>query len=259
MRLPAAIVVFPWALAVLAVPAAHAATPPRMQLISQALGGGIPNGPSQDAAISQDQQLASLVALDSVASSMMRCHTNFLTALFLLRPKKPLSLKGRTGGRGTTVLASRGMGGQRANGRSYGPDLDGEQRHTPRCLAFVSDASNLVPGDTNGVADAFILFLRSGKIRRVSIGSGGQQANGATYEVKVDGHCDRVAFVSDATNLAMTSARKLSWRSAVTTAPPAGVKQVYVRMLDERTDNSGLHGMTFLASASATGEAGNAD
>src|SRR3954452_12730743 len=242
-----------------AAPVAHAATPPKMQLASRSLSGGFPNGPSHNPVMSQDRQLASLVAYDSDASNIVRGDTNGLTDVFLLRRKKPYGLKGPPWRRDKTVLASRGMGGTPANGRSYGPDLDGEQLHTPRCLAFISEASNLVPGDTNGVADAFILFLRSGTIRRVSVGSGGQQANGATYEVRVDGHCDRIAFVSDATNLALTGTRKLSWRTAVTGAPAAGVKQVYVRALDERTDNSGLHGLTFLASASATGEPGNAD
>src|SRR3954454_6466073 len=239
--------------------AAEAATPPRMQLISHALGGGFPNGPSHDGVISQDRQLASLVAFDSDASNIVRGDTNGLTDVFLVRRKKPYGLRGPPWRRGKTVLASRGMGGKPANGRSYAPDLDGEQLHTPRCLAFVSDASNLVPGDTNGVADAFILFLRSGKIRRVSVGSAGEQANGATYEMKVDGHCDRIAFVSDATNLALTGTNKLSRRSAVTAAPPAGVKQVYVRILDSRTDNDGLRGMTFLASANAEGQPGNGD
>jgi TolB protein len=242
----------------LAVPAAAtAAAPPRMQLISHALNGGLPNGPSRNAVISQDRQFASLVAYDSDASNIVPGDTNGLTDVFLVRRKRPFGLKGPPWRRGKTVLASRGMGGTPANGRSYGPDIDGEQLHTPRCLAFVSEASNLVPGDTNGVADAFILFLRNGRIRRVSVGSGGQQANGATYEVRVDGHCDRIAFTSDATNLALTGTSKLSWRSAVTAAPPPGVKQVYVRALDDRTDNSGLHGLTFLASADAAGVPGN--
>ena len=259
MRLPAALISVCVLALLCAVPAADGASPPRMQLISRAAGGGFPNGPSHDGVISQDRQFASLVAFDSDASNIVRGDTNGLTDVFLVHRRKPFGLKGPPWRRGKTVIASRGMGGKPANGRSYGPDLDGEQLHAPRCLAFVSDASNLVPGDTNGVADAFILFLRSGRIRRVSIGSAGQQANGATYEVKVDGHCDRVAFVSDATNLGLTGSNRLSWRSAVTAAAPAGVKQVYVRMLDSRTDNNGLRGMTFLASANAAGQPGDAD
>jgi TolB protein len=247
------------ALALLPAAPAEAAKPPKMQLISRAIGGGFPNGPSHNGVISQDRQLASLVAYDSAASNIVRGDTNGVSDVFLVRRKGPFDLRGLPWRRGKTTLASRGRGHKPANGPSYAPDLDGEQLHTPRCLAFVSQASNLVPGDTNGVADAFVLFLRSGKIRRVSVGSQGQQANGAAYEVKVDGHCDRIAFVSDATNLALTGTRKLSWRSGVTGVPPAGVKQVYVHILDERTDNGGLHGMTFLASANANGEPGNGD
>jgi hypothetical protein len=256
MRLPR-VILSACALAALALPAAAQAAPPRMQLISHSLSGGIPNGPSHNGVISQDRQFASLVAYDSDASDIVRGDTNGLTDVFVVRRKRPFGLKGPPWRRGKTVLVSRGMHGAAANGRSYGADIDGEQLHAPRCVAFVSEASNLVPGDTNGVADAFILFLRSGKIRRVSLGSGGQQSNGATYEVRVDGHCDRIAFTSDATNLALTGTNRLSWRTAVTGAPPAGVKQVYVRALDHRTDNSGLSGLTFLASANAAGEPGN--
>src|SRR5205814_2333382 len=36
-------------------------------------------------------------------------------------------------------------------------------------------------------------------------------------------------------------------------------KQVYVHVLDSRADNDGLSGLTFLASASAGGQPGNAD
>ena len=83
------------------------------------------------------------------------------------------------------------------------------------------------------------------------MGAQGQQSDGSTYEVKVDGHCDRVAFVSDASNLALTSTNRAAWRSSVTAAPPAGAKQVYVRVLGKQGDNTGLRGLTFLASASS--------
>ena len=104
-------------------------------------------------------------------------------------------------------------------------------------MAFVSDASNLVPGDTNGKPDAFVARLGSGRIERVSLGPHGEQLPGATSEVKVDGHCDRVAFVSQTD----------------------GIEQVYVRILGSQGDNKGLRGVTFLASASGSGEPGNGD
>lgn len=67
-------------------------------------------------------------------------------------------------------------------------------------LAFSSDASNLVAGDTNLVADVFVRG-RDGKVRRVSTARDGTQANGASYSpaLSVDGTI--IAFVSRATNL----------------------------------------------------------
>jgi hypothetical protein len=244
--------------AALSLPAAaSAATPPRMQLLSQSFRGGFPNGPSAHGAFSQDRQLTTLAAFDSDASNIVKGDRNGFTDVFLVRRAKPYNLKGPPWKRGKVRLISKPAKGGQANGRSYLPDLDGAQKHRPRCIAFISEASNLVGGDTNGVADAFVKNLRTGRVKRVSVNSAGEQANGATYEVKVDGHCDRVSFVSDASNLALTATGRMSWKSSVTGVPAAGTRQVYVRVLGHETDNSGLAGLTFLASAGPTGEPGN--
>jgi hypothetical protein len=68
-------------------------------------------------------------------------------------------------------------------------------------VAFVSDASNLVRGDTNAQPDAFVARLGSGRIERVSVGKGGRQSNGPTFDVTVDGTCSRVAFSARASDL----------------------------------------------------------
>lgn len=71
-----------------------------------------------------------------------------------------------------------------------------------RYVLFYSDASNLVPGDTNGVQDVFLRDRRSGVTTRVSVGNGGQQGNetaGNIASISADGRY--VAFVSAATNL----------------------------------------------------------
>jgi hypothetical protein len=249
--------------AVLALPAVaegkrhKPAGPPKMQVLSRSAGGGFPNGPSHNGVFSQDRQLASLAAFDSDASNIVRGDTNALTDVFLVHRKRPYSDRGELWRRGRVSLISRASDGGAANGRSYAPDLDGEQSNLPRCIAFVSEASNLVPGDTNGVADAFVKNLRTGRVQRVSVSSAGDQANGPTTEVKVDGHCQRVAFVADATNLALTATGKLSWKSAITAAPAAGTRQVYVRVIDGRADNTALEGLTFLASATSSGTPGN--
>ena len=48
-------------------------------------------------------------------------------------------------------------------------------------IAFASSASNLVPGDTNGMRDVFVRNLRTGKTARVDLGPGGVQANGDSF------------------------------------------------------------------------------
>jgi hypothetical protein len=106
------------------------------------------------------------------------------------------------------VLLSRGLGGQPANGASSQPAIDGLSRTAPTCVAFVSAASNLVAGDTNGVPDALVADPATGRIARVSVSSSGAQANGPTTQVAVDARCTRVAFVSTATNLALTATRR---------------------------------------------------
>jgi Tol biopolymer transport system component len=71
-------------------------------------------------------------------------------------------------------------------------------------VAFFSDASNLVAGDTNGLYDVFVHDRTTGLTERVSIDSSGAQANGVSGlhgppSVSADGRF--VAFDSDATNL----------------------------------------------------------
>jgi hypothetical protein len=242
-----------------AAPAAQAFDPTRdreTHLLSRSIAGGFPNGPSRNGVFSQDGQGTSLAAFESDASDLVTGDTNGATDVFLVRrgghfttdQGEPWEPAGRA------ELISTGLGGQPADGASYKPDLDGSSLHrAPHCVAFVSDADNLVPGDTNGKPDAFVRDLRTGRTSRVSVGNRGVQSNGATYDVQIDGVCSRVAFTSDATNLHLN--RKAAGRNPylkplVTTAPQPGTKQVYVRFLHGKEDNAKLKGATFLASAS---------
>ncbi|SFK79259.1 beta strand repeat-containing protein [Falsiroseomonas stagni] len=72
-------------------------------------------------------------------------------------------------------------------------------------IAFVTEASNLVPGDTNGKRDIFVKDLYTGELTIVSRGVSGAEANGAAYIgflFSPDG--TKLAFYSDATNLGPT-------------------------------------------------------
>lgn len=222
-------------------------------LLSRSYTGGIPNGESRNASISRDQRIARVAAYESDASNIVRGDTNGYTDVFMVKRARPWRSNGTPWHIGKTTLISRGMGGNPANGRSYKPAVAGSSFNLPKCIAFVSDASNLVPGDTNGVADAFVYDFRTRKIKRVSVGSSGQQANGPTTEVAVNANCGRFAFVSSATNLGFNGGGKSRWSTARASGGNAGDRQVYVRIRSGR-----FKGLTFTASAN-NGRIGNGE
>jgi hypothetical protein len=114
-----------------------------------------------------------------------------------------LAADARAGVHGTRVTA---LISRNANGPSSGGAFSQDGR-TASLYAFTSAASNLVGGDSNGATDVFVLHRNGmgGSIERVSVASGGAQANGNSSSPSVDGsnsrrpHC--VAFQSTATNL----------------------------------------------------------
>lgn len=98
---------------------------------------------------------------------------------------------------GTTTRVSVASGGGQGNGRS---DLATISRGG-RYVAFYSEASNLVAGDSNGRSDVFVRDVVGGTTRRVSVTSGGGQANGDSAFPSISDNGQLVAFSSDATNL----------------------------------------------------------
>ncbi|HEV7534296.1 MAG TPA: hypothetical protein VGP90_01600, partial [Acidimicrobiia bacterium] len=68
-------------------------------------------------------------------------------------------------------------------------------------VAFASDSSNLVPGDTNSASDIFIRNRHNGSTERVSVAGDGGQANGASLWPGMSGDGRFVVFASDASNL----------------------------------------------------------
>jgi Tol biopolymer transport system component len=68
-------------------------------------------------------------------------------------------------------------------------------------VTFVSEASNLVPGDTNGLQDVFVHDLRKGTTELVSVASEGDGANGISSLPSISGDGRYVTYASDASNL----------------------------------------------------------
>jgi Tol biopolymer transport system component len=176
------------------------------------------------------------VAFSSLASNLAPGDTNNLFDVFV-----------RDRQSGTTERVDVGPGGAQGYGHNSGigsvTAISGDGRY----VAFGSDSTNLVPGDTNGVADSFLRDRQSGTTIRVSLASSGAQGNDGSGapSVSVDGRY--VAFVSSATNLVP--------------ADTNGVYEVFVRDRDGGPDftslcDAGVGGVLACPCANAPGGPG---
>lgn len=98
---------------------------------------------------------------------------------------------------GTTARVSVGQGGAEANGSSFPAAISADGRW----LAFQSEATTLVPGDTNGKWDAFLHDRQTGTTTRISMGPGGAEGDGDSFPSAISASGRWVAFWSSATNL----------------------------------------------------------
>lgn len=98
---------------------------------------------------------------------------------------------------GVTIRVSLGSGGVQGNEGSLAPCLSADGNR----VAFWSLASTLVPGDTNGAGDAFVRDLTTGVMERVSVSSGGAQANAGCGNPSLSADGRYAAFASPSSNL----------------------------------------------------------
>ena len=98
---------------------------------------------------------------------------------------------------GTTERVSVDSAGLQANDNSFFASISADGRY----VAFVSHATNLVPGDTNGAADVFVRDRQGGTTERVSVDSSGVQGDGASDLPSISADGRYVAFLSRSTNL----------------------------------------------------------
>ena len=146
-------------------------------LISRALDGGIPNGASTNAVISNDKRYSRAIAFQSEASNLVRGDTNGVSDVFVVRRTGHIDNEGTPWTVGSTNLISRTGGHGPANGPSVSPAVDGAFHSAPTCDGFLSAASNIAAGDTNGQVDAFVARISgSSRPRRVSL-PGGKQSS----------------------------------------------------------------------------------
>ncbi|RLE19728.1 MAG: hypothetical protein DRJ50_11855 [Actinobacteria bacterium] len=145
--------------------------------------GAQSNGHCWGPAISQSGQY---IAFYAAASNLVSGDTNGVRDVFV---------HNRYNGR--MELVSIDKDGGSANGQSVDPAISADGR----IVAFESNATDLVPGDTNGKTDVFIRNLNTDVTTRISVRSDGRQANGNSNDPEVSGDGRFVVFDSAATNL----------------------------------------------------------
>jgi Tol biopolymer transport system component len=126
------------------------------------------------------------VAFYSHASNLVAGDTNGVDDVFV---------HDRQSGASTRVSVD--STGAEANGASYSPAISADGRF----VAFESDATNLVAGDTNSARDVFVHDRQSGATARVSVSTTGAEANGGSYSAALNADGRFVAFSSYAWNL----------------------------------------------------------
>lgn len=142
------------------------------------------------------------------------------TALSIAGPPSAMSAEELGPVRRVSVSGS----GDEGDGASLAPALSADGRY----VAFWSFASNLVPGDTNGVADVFVRDRRTGATSRASVNSRGVEANAGVQAGS--GNPGRVAISADGRFVAFTSAA-----SNLVAADTNDAADVFVRDLRKGT------------------------
>ncbi|MER7250206.1 hypothetical protein [Kribbella sp. NPDC000426] len=140
--------------------------------------GGVPgNGESREPSISADGRY---VAFNSAASNLVVGDTNNSQDIFVRDLRT-----------GRTTLVSVGRTGP-ADSDSWEPEISADGRH----VAFTSNATDLVVGDTNATGDVFVRDLATRRTERVSVTSDGQQLDVYSSSPAISGDGRRVAFVT---------------------------------------------------------------
>jgi Tol biopolymer transport system component len=151
--------------------------------VSLGAGGAQANAHSSACSISADGRF---VAFQSGASDLVAGDTNSFDDIFV-----------RDRLAGTTQRVSVASGGAQSNGFSLAPSISANGQ----CVAFWAYATNLVPGDTNGWGDSFVHDRLNGVTERVSVDSGGAQANFGGFDPSISSDGQLVVFFGPATSL----------------------------------------------------------
>jgi Tol biopolymer transport system component len=152
-------------------------------VVSISTNGVEANGESFQPSITRDGRM---VAFASWANNLVAGDTNGRTDIFVHDRTTHI-----------TQRVSVSSDEIQANGDSWEPCVTTDRKY----VAFASDASNLVDGDTNNASDIFVRDRVKGTTERVSVSSGGAQGGGNSYSPYMTPNGRYVVFTSEAGSL----------------------------------------------------------
>ncbi len=154
-----------------------------LERVSLSSGGTQAAGECEHPAVSADGRF---VAFDSYAGNLVAGSTSGRSDVYL-----------RDRQAGTTEVVSLSTGGLRGDSDSFRPSISADGRF----VAFESNSTNLVGGDSNGVTDVFVRDRQLGTTERVSVSSAGAQGDQFSYIASISADGRYVAFQSSADDL----------------------------------------------------------
>jgi len=180
-----------------------------IQRVSAPAIGTANNGASTNPVISYDGRF---IAYQSDASGLVLPDTNGNTDVFL-----------RDMQTGQTTIISVSTVGVQALNASTAPSISSDGRF----VAYASEASNLVGGDTNSARDVFVRDTLLGSTVRASV-SDGVQGDGDSYDPAISGDGSTVVFASVAANFAdaVETDQSEVYRAVVATGALERISQV---------------------------------
>jgi Tol biopolymer transport system component len=154
--------------------------------------GAESDGDSFASSISADGRF---VVFESDATNLVAADTNGVRDVFL-----------HDRSTGVTTRISVDSSGSDGNGSSDGPSISSDGS----TVVFMSNASNLVPYDTNGMPDIFVRDIATSVTERVSVDSSGGEANLFSSVSSISGDGRVIAFDSVASNLVVSDTNGMS-------------------------------------------------
>jgi Tol biopolymer transport system component len=151
--------------------------------VSVSTAGAAGNDNSSDPWISADGRY---VCFHSDATNLVASDTNAVADVFVHDRQ--------TGATERVSVSSAGAEGNDVSDLSW---ISADSRY----VSFTSDATNLVAGDTNAVADVFVHDRQTGATERVSVSSAGAEGDDSSGASPISADGRFVVFMSDATNL----------------------------------------------------------